>query len=162
RLVRPVAFVYRALGDPAFDRLLLPRGENLVSLFRRHRLVFVVREDAPVDLALFWLAGNDRDYARFRLLSRLFANVQAQSGLASILVRAVATVTGVGKNRADITIVADRRLVRRSFAIQVICDRHQRDADQNPRFDSLCFAKSEHATLVQQEPRIFTDATDRD
>ena len=77
RLISPMGFVDRALGDPATEEFLLGRRQRLVRFFLRHDVFGVVREDTFDDLALLGLAGDDGDLPALAGLQRIFTDVQA-------------------------------------------------------------------------------------
>ena len=101
RLVRPVQFVLRALGDPALEQRFLGGIEFLSRVGRRHEIVLIVRRDAPDQFALAWLAGDDRRGA-VEIGQGTFASVEPQIGLALLGVGAVAGEAVVAEQRPDV------------------------------------------------------------
>ena len=96
----PVLFVFRALGDPSLENLLLRGGQRTVRIRRRHHLVGVGRRQTFDELARSGVAGHEGF-----LLQRGVADVEAQLGLALVAVRAVAVETVLGQNRTDVLVV---------------------------------------------------------
>ena len=94
--------ILRALGDPALEQILLRAGEFLVRVRRRHEVIGVLGEDAFDELARVRLAGDESLGGDGGL-----AHIEAELGLALLLVRAVAVKAVVGKNRPDVAVVID-------------------------------------------------------
>ena len=108
-LIGPVSFVFRALGHPAADGIFLRRIQFLVGELRRHD-PGVFGEDPLDDLAVIWIAGDDRDHVGLSGFERFVADVEPQSRHARVLVRAVAAETGVRHDRTNVAVEADSAL----------------------------------------------------
>ena len=100
RHVSPVRLILSPLSDPALEQILLRTRELLVRVRRRHQVVGVFGEDALHQLALVGLAGNEG-----LLRDGVLAHIEAELGLALLLVGAVAEEAVVGKDRADVAVV---------------------------------------------------------
>ncbi len=122
-LVRPVFLIFRPLLDPAPEDLLLPAGQLLVRLRRRHLLVGVVAEDPFHQLTLPGLSRDDG-----LGVDRVGTDVKSQVGLATVLVRTVAQEAVVGEDRPYVSIELDLRgLV--AAAGRIAAHGHGRDPD---------------------------------
>ena len=99
-------FELRPFGDPATEQFFLLRLQRLVRIGRRHQLAFVLGEDAANGFALVGLARHDRQHAARGFLHRVFATIETQIGLARA--RSVTMPTGVGQDRTNVAIEANR------------------------------------------------------
>jgi len=106
-LESPVALVFGAFLDPAFDERDLFLGKHLVELRRWHMVVGVGRQQALHHRAPLGLAGHDGGVAGLAAPSRGFEGIQAQFALVLALVGAVAGEAGVGEDRADVAVELD-------------------------------------------------------
>ncbi len=103
----PVAFVGRALFDPAAQRGDIGFGQRrLFGGRRRHHIVGVVTEDADEQFAALGMPGHDGGRAAFQFHRRALEGVQPQAAFALFLIRAVALEAGVGQQRADVAVEA--------------------------------------------------------
>ena len=75
----PMRFVFGPFGNPAPKQFLLGGGQLLFRFRRRHPLVGVGRKNAPHQLALVRLPGNDRRLAAVAPLSAAPAHRAAAS-----------------------------------------------------------------------------------
>ena len=106
RLVRPVQFVLRALGDPALEQRFLGGIEFLSRVGRWHEIILIVRRDAPDQFALAWLAGDDRRGA-VEIGQGALPSVEPQIGLTLLGVGAVAGKAVVTEQRPNVAIEVD-------------------------------------------------------
>src|SRR5688500_18143505 len=97
RLVCPVTFVDCAFRNPTSNRVLLYLRQVLVRGSRRHD-IRALSENAPDDLAVAGISGNNRYTSRAHRPGRFFANVEPEVGLAR---RAVGTVAAEARIRHD-------------------------------------------------------------
>src|ERR1041385_9453122 len=98
---------FRALSDPAFNRLHLRRRERAeLGLRLRHYFIAILARDPNHHIALLRFAGNDRTNA-VPLFQRFLANVESQSGIALLFVRTVTRKTFVREDRTDVAIEAE-------------------------------------------------------
>ena len=104
--VGPVLAPRRALGDPGLEQGQLFGGNRLMLLRRRHDLLGVLRFDALDERAQLGLAGHDRDVA-FPVGLRGGLVVEAQLGLARLLVGSVAGDAVLGEDGTDLAAEAD-------------------------------------------------------
>ena len=102
----PVVLPLGTLLNPAPDQLLLAVGESTAGVGRRHDVIRVVGGDAAVNLALAWLAVDERAHAVF-VTKCIGLGIEPQLGLALVGVRPVALVTVVGEDRADVAVELD-------------------------------------------------------
>ena len=102
RQISPMLLIFRSLGDPGAQQLPLCLCERPVRRRRRHLVIRVSRENAPDQLALLRLAGDERLFGQ-----RFFPNVQAELALPFVRVRPVTKETFVRENRSDISVVRD-------------------------------------------------------
>ena len=102
-------FVGRSLLDPfPQQRRVAFRQAWLLRFGRRHHFVGIVGEDALDQFAGVRLARRDGGVAA-QIGQRTLAGVEAQLGLAILVVRAVADEAVVGKDGADVIIEANAR-----------------------------------------------------
>ena len=94
----PVQAVIGARGDPALEELPVLLAERVLRVRRRHDLLFVLREDALDQLALFGVSENNGGPAGLSSALRRLALIESQTGLACLLVRAVALETVLRQN----------------------------------------------------------------
>ena len=78
----PMLLPFRPLLNPEFHQLFLLCRQLLLGLFRRHQVVFILRNHARVHLAVHRLAGDDRDPVLGFTENPGFA-IQPQVGLAA-------------------------------------------------------------------------------
>ena len=99
--------IFRALGDPPTQQLLLCQRERLVRRRRGHEIVGVGGENAPDQLALVRFSRDKRVFGE-----RVFTDVEAKLGFAFLLIRPVTEEAVVREHRPDIAVVGDfvRRL----------------------------------------------------
>jgi hypothetical protein len=97
--IRPVPLIIGSLGDPTLERLLLCRREFLMCARRRHHFFGIIAENARNEFTLVGFAGDDglRAHGRCPL-------VEAEFGLAAILVRPVAGIAILREDRPDIPV----------------------------------------------------------
>ena len=100
RHVSPVRLILSPLSDPALEQILLRTRELLVRVRRRHQVVGVFGEDAFDQLALVGLAGNEG-----LLRDGVLAHIEAELGLALLLVGAVAEEAVVREDGSDVAVV---------------------------------------------------------
>ena len=108
--VGPVLGVRGALLDPAFEQRRSPASvSGLPSLAGGIRQGGVGGHDAGEQLALVRLAGDDRlAGAALEVLHRAVAGVEAQAGLAGLVVGAVAVQTLARQDGPDVALVIHR------------------------------------------------------
>jgi len=99
-----VLLIFRPLLEPALEDFLLPAGQLLVRLRRRHLLVVIGAEDSFHQRTI---PGFSRDEGPG--LDRVSSHVKPHVGLATALVRTVAQKAVVGQNRPYISIELDLR-----------------------------------------------------
>src|SRR4029079_8865518 len=92
-LIRPLALIFRTLGNPAADRFLLRRGQLLVNGGRRHDAGGVLGEYAGDNQPRLRLPGDDRRPVA-AALQRLVADVQAHAGTPGAFIRSVTPEAG--------------------------------------------------------------------
>ncbi len=107
RFISPVPLIDRALGDPLPDQILLRLGQLFMSVFRRHQLGWIRRENPLNDCALLGLSRNDRRDTGLRGLHRLFAPVEPQTGHACLRIKPVAAKARIRHDRPNITVESD-------------------------------------------------------
>jgi hypothetical protein len=100
----PVFLVGRALLDPAAEYFFLFGLELVMRVGRRHHFRFVIARDAAPQLALFRVAGDDRDgvVVEFGVGGRRL--VEPQVGLAGLGVEAVAFEAVFREDGADVAV----------------------------------------------------------
>src|SRR5688500_6660264 len=102
---RPMILPLRALFDPAAEQGDFVCRKLTGGFRRRHVLVGILRGDAVDQLALIWLAGNDRRHVAGRKRTRL--GVEPESGLSLPRIRPVTLEARVGKDRTDVAVELD-------------------------------------------------------
>lgn len=109
RLVGPVLLIFRALGNPLADQLLLVVAEGLVRVRWRHDFIWVSGEDAFHRFRLLRLAGDDGVELGVGVQWRdgVGEVMQLQLGLDIMEVGAVAVKAGVRKDRPDVLVELD-------------------------------------------------------
>ena len=149
RDIRPMLRPLRALHDPAAQQVHLRGGQLLARLGGRHVVVVFRREcDDGEQAALLRLACDEGKPAGIKFLERVFLQVQAQAGLAFVLVRAVAGVAVLGKDGADVAPEIDRqrsgRCSRTGGNGEPQAPRHQQSRVKMSRFDhgTVCLTPS--------------------
>ena len=93
RDVGPVPLPFRTLIDPLAQAFDLPLGECLAEFGRRHVVICIRRRDAPEQIALLAVAGDDDQLAFVERFEQAALLVEPESGFAFVLVRAVAGET---------------------------------------------------------------------
>ena len=102
---RPMLAPLRALIHPAFEGVDLLEREAAVGIHRRHSVVQIGGRDAADQFTCDTLPWNDD---RILGAERAFLRVETQLGFAPFLVRPVAVIALVGKNRQDVPAVIHR------------------------------------------------------
>src|SRR5205823_3706913 len=98
---------FRTLLDPTADEGNLPWRQLASGADRRHALLLVFRGDAPVQLALGQLTGNQRPVATEVRKGAGFG-IEAQVGLALSLIGTMALEADIGKDWPDVAVEFDR------------------------------------------------------
>ena len=98
---------------PLFEQRNLGSRERLAFAGRRHDLGRLGRADPGDKLALFRLAGHDGDIAAFEFAERSLPDIEAQAGLALLLIWTMAGETVFGEQGQNLAVEVDRRRRRR-------------------------------------------------
>ena len=99
-----MVFPLRSLLDPANEQLHLLGAEWLALIRRRHDFVRVAAGQPLHQRAFFHVARHDGTIARLQRSQGFLRTVQAQPGLALVLVRSVARIAVIGQYRADVAV----------------------------------------------------------
>ncbi len=110
--IRPVALPRGALLDPQLEQRDLPRRQRLAGRRRGHAPLRVLLGDALVQLALVQLAGDDGAFLG-AVAEEPGLRVEAEVGLALVLVGAVTLEAVVGQDRLDVAVEIDGLRQRR-------------------------------------------------
>jgi len=86
--------------------------------WRRHTLFRIARGNPPVKLALATITRDKSTAARLQSGFRPCLDIQSQSGLSILLVRAMALVTGIGQQGTNVPVKVNLRLLGYSWRRQ--------------------------------------------
>jgi hypothetical protein len=119
---------WRAREDPFLQRVHLFWLQFLVRVRRRHLVVLIGRDDPCPEFALFQIARDDGRFALGCLLEKPLLRVQPQTGLARVVVGAMAGEAIVRKNGPHVAIEANGAIGCGQFHRAACQRRHYRHA----------------------------------